>query len=255
MPSLHNWNVWLAIIHALQGAVILLLSTTKLFPIETQYLTTDPSASELAGHSVLAQATHHLFDLNLAYLVAAIFFVSAAAHAFAATAYRQRYEADLKKKVNKLRWIEYSLSASLVIVAMAVLSGVASLSLLITLVALEIVMHLLGLAMEVYNQGKAKPNWLAYFIGIKAGFVPWLVFAIYVWGANLYGNGSLPSFVYWIYLTMFLMFGAFAANMYLQYKKTGQWKDYLYGERVFMILSVVAKTLLAWQIFAGALRP
>jgi len=41
----------------------------------------------------------------------------------------------------------------------------------------------------------------------------------------------------------------------LQYKKVGKWQDYLYGERVYIILSLVAKSLLAWQVFAGTLRP
>jgi len=31
--------------------------------------------------------------------------------------------------------------------------------------------------------------------------------------------------------------------------------DYLYGERAYIILSLVAKSLLAWQIFVGTLRP
>jgi len=43
--------------------------------------------------------------------------------------------------------------------------------------------------------------------------------------------------------------------MYLQYKKIGPWKNYLYGERAFIILSLVAKTVLAWMIFAGTLAP
>jgi hypothetical protein len=43
--------------------------------------------------------------------------------------------------------------------------------------------------------------------------------------------------------------------MFLQYKKVGRWKDYLFGERMYIILSLTAKTLLAWQIFAGTLAP
>jgi len=35
----------------------------------------------------------------------------------------------------------------------------------------------------------------------------------------------------------------------------GKWKDYLYGERMYIILSLVAKTALAWQVFVGTLRP
>jgi Heliorhodopsin len=255
MLSLNKWNVWLAGIHALQGVIILILSTTHVFPVQTSYLTLDPVASDVAGHPVLATATRHLFDINLAYAVAIFFFLSAIAHASIAWWYRPRYEADLKKKINKARWIEYALSASVMMVAIAVLSGVADLSTLIAIFVLDAVMNLCGLAMEVYNQGKAKPNWLVYSVGVIAGIVPWVIFAVYVWGANIYGSGNIPTFVYWIYLSMFLFFSSFAVNMYLQYKKVGNWKDYLYGERVYMILSLVAKTLLAWQVFAGALRP
>lgn len=43
--------------------------------------------------------------------------------------------------------------------------------------------------------------------------------------------------------------------MVLQYKKVGPWKNYIYGELVYITLSLVAKSLLAWQVFAGTLRP
>lgn len=47
----------------------------------------------------------------------------------------------------------------------------------------------------------------------------------------------------------------FPVNMVLQYKKVGRWKDYLYGERGYIMLSLVAKSLLAWLVFAGTLQP
>jgi predicted metal-binding membrane protein len=56
-------------------------------------------------------------------------------------------------------------------------------------------------------------------------------------------------------VSIFLFFNSFAVNMVLQYKKVGPWKDYLYGEKVYIILSLVAKSLLAWQVFGGTLRP
>ena len=55
--------------------------------------------------------------------------------------------------------------------------------------------------------------------------------------------------------TLFVFFNIFAINMVLQYKKVGRWKDYLYGERVYIILSLSAKTVLCWLIFTGTLAP
>lgn len=252
---MQKWNLWLAVLHAVQGCVVLLLSVTRSFPVETHYLTLDKISSELAGHPVLVGATKHLFDVNIAYLIAIFFFISALAHAYVASVYRKNYEADLKKGINKVRWIEYAFSASTMLLAIGFLSGIADFSTLFMIFAFGFVMNLLGLVMEVINQGSRKPKWLAYVVGCIAGVVPWIVFAVYVWGAHAYGNGNIPTFVYWIYLSMFIFFSSFAVNMFLQYKKVGPWKNYLYGERVYMILSLVAKTALAWQIFAGALRP
>lgn len=39
------------------------------------------------------------------------------------------------------------------------------------------------------------------------------------------------------------------------YKKSGKWKNYLYGERVYIVLSLVAKTILAWLVLFGAMQP
>jgi hypothetical protein len=43
--------------------------------------------------------------------------------------------------------------------------------------------------------------------------------------------------------------------MVLQYKKVGPWKDYLFGERVYIILSLSAKSVLCWLIWTGTLAP
>lgn len=255
LASLHTWNMWLAAIHAASGMLVILLSATKLFPIHTTYLTLDPVGSEIAGHPILAGVTRHLFDINMAYLVAAFFFLSALAHAFVATLYRKTYESDLRRGINKIRWSEYALTAGIMMVAIALLSGVADLSTLILIFALILVMNLMGLAMELYNSGKSKPDWLAYAAGCVAGIVPWIVVALYLWGAGVYGSGTIPVFVYWIFGSLLVLFSSFAFNMYLQYRRIGRWRDYLYGERVYMVLSLVAKTALAWQVFVGALRP
>ena len=139
-------------------------------------------------------------------------------------------------------------------VAIAMLVGVYDLASLVMIFALVAIMNLTGLAMEVYNQGREKINWLAYKIGSLAGIVPWLVVALYFW-ATRYGSGHPPTFVYYIFVSIFVFFSCFALNMWLQYKRIGKWADYLYGERMYIILSLVAKSLLAWQVFAGTLRP
>jgi len=241
-------------LHFVQGVAVVILSKSTTFPLNTSYLTLDTLASK-TGSPVLVSATRQIGNINLAYLVAAFFFMSAIAHLIIATVYRNTYEKNLKKGMNQARWVEYSISASTMMVGIAMLSGVYDASSLLMIFALDFIMNMMGLVMEVHNQTTKKTNWLSYAIGCVAGIVPWLVFAIYIVGARNYGSGQIPSFVYWIYVSMFIFFSSFAVNMYLQYKKIGKWADYLYGEKVYMILSLVAKSLLAWQVFFGTLRP
>ena len=66
---------------------------------------------------------------------------------------------------------------------------------------------------------------------------------------------SVPDFVVAIFITIAVFFNLFAINMVLQYKKIGKWRDYLYGEKMYIVLSLIAKSALAWQVFAGTLRP
>lgn len=251
LEKLYRWNKWLAIIHAFQALAILVVSDERLFPVTTSYLTPNP----LFENQGLTVGTHQLFDINAAWLIATFFLISAAAHTAMATFYRRRYESDLAKGINRLRWIEYAVSASTMMVAIGFLSGIYDLSAAIMLFVLTAVMNMAGLAMEIYNEGKARVNWLAYVIGCIAGVTPWIAFAVYAIGASLYGDGQVPAFVYWIYGSMFVCFSSFAVNMLMQYRRNGRWADYIFGEQVYMILSLVAKTVLAWQVFAGLLRP
>ncbi len=252
--NLKNWNLALAVLHGVQAILIFILSGNSSVPVTTSYLTLDTLLSR-GGEPALVPATRVLFNVNLTHLVVVFLLLSAVAHLIIATIYRSRYEADIKRGINRARWVEYGFSASTMIVAIALLSGVYDLSSLLMLFTLIFTMNMMGLAMELWNRGTKKPNWFSYVIGCVAGIIPWLAIAIYLWGANIYGSGQVPTFVYWIYLSIFLFFNCFAVNMYLQYQKKGKWADYLYGEKVYMILSLVAKSALAWQVFAGTLRP
>ncbi|NDA45636.1 MAG: hypothetical protein EBX89_06600 [Actinobacteria bacterium] len=67
------------------------------------------------------------------------------------------------------------------------------------------------------------------------------------------GLSAAPAFVYGIVISLFVLFNTFAIVQYLQYKKVGKWKDYIRGEKTYITLSLIAKSALAWQIFASTL--
>lgn len=246
--SLNRLNWIAAGLHVAQAAAVVLLAKDFRLPVTIPYLVFNPLTQGLDTQ------IHQLGEFPLAPLVAGFFALSALAHFTIATIYRRRYEAGITSGINQARWIEYSLSASTMMVAISMLVGVYDAPSLAMIFALTAGMNLMGLVMEVHNQTTQRTNWLSYVIGCFLGIVPWLVVGAYFVAAAAYGS-TPPAFVYWIYVSIFVFFNAFAVNMVLQYLKVGPWKRYIFGERTYIVLSLVAKSLLAWQVFAGTLRP
>lgn len=244
-------NLWAAAAHGAQALLLLMISSDFARAITTEYLIFDEATQGLVNTS------RELFDFPFVWGVAGFSLLSMIFHLLVATVWYDKYSAGLKKGINRYRWYEYSLSASLMIVLIAILSGIFDFSTLLLMFGLTAIMNLMGLVMEVHNQTTKKTNWLSYNIGVLAGALPWIVIAIYFWASASAPEVSEgpPTFVYFIWLSMFIFFSSFAVNMVLQYKKTGKWKDYNYGERAYIWLSLGAKSALIWQIFAGTLQP
>lgn len=246
--KLKRLNLVAGFLHLFQGILVLYLSKSLAIPVSGNYLIFNKSSRTLEPTSTT------LFHVQLPILITIFFFLSAFFHFYIATAYNKRYNSDLKIGINKMRWIEYSISASVMMVAISMLVGIYDFMSLVMLFSLAAIMNLMGLVMEIHNQITEKTNWLSYYIGCFSGIIPWVAVAFYMW-LGAHKGSPAPTFVYWIFVSIFVFFSCFAVNMVLQYKKVGPWKNYLYGERVYIILSLVAKSLLAWQVFAGTLRP
>lgn len=248
--GLRRFNVMMGILHLVQGTLMVALGNLDFkLPVTTAFLRFDPIARRLVSN------VETQFEVPLAALVASFLFMSAAAHLIVSMpGVFEWYIRNLGKGINIARWVEYSFSSSVMIVAIAMLFGMYDAALLLVLFALNASMILFGWVMEVHNQSTKRTDWTSFISGCFAGLVPWIAIGIYFVGSV--GSGErVPDFVYAIYVSLFLFFNVFAVNMVLQYKKVGKWRDYVYGERVYIILSLVAKSLLAWQVYAGTLQP
>ncbi len=247
---LRLFNATMAVLHLTQGVIMLLLSTDFSLPVTTSFLEFDEVSEKL----VVAEDT--LLDLRIAPLVASFLFISAFAHlVLTLPGVYQWYVRNLRLGINYARWYEYALSASVMIVVIGMLTGMYDLGSLILIFALTAAMISFGLLMEVQNHGAAEINWTPFVLGSIAGIIPWIVIGLYLLAPASRSIGDVPTFVYGIYISLFVWFNMFAVNMFLQYRKIGPWRDYLFGERMYIILSLTAKSALAWQVFAGTLRP
>ena len=246
---LKKFNLAMFAVHISQVFLMLYLSRSAKIPITRSYPFFDTNTMSIIP------ASETMFELELAPLIVLFLFISATAHLLISTVLYEKYTKHLKNGMNPYRWIEYSLSASLMIVIIAMLTTIYDFGTLLALFTLTAVMNLMGLMMELHNQKTEKTNWTAYAIGCIAGFVPWVVIFISLLGGISSAGDTVPDFVIWIFVSIAVFFNLFAINMFLQYKKIGKWKDYIYGEKVYIILSLVAKSALAWQVFAGTLAP
>jgi hypothetical protein len=237
-------------LHLAQAATIFFLSNDFSLPITTSFLSFIPATGKLAP------VTSTIINLPFGPMIALFLLLSAIAHlTIVSPGVFGWYVSNLKRGINYARWYEYAFSASLMIVLIGMLCGVYDIASLLMAFALTAVMNLCGLMMEVHNQVTEKTKWTSYIIGCIAGIVPWIAIAVYFFGSLSTAEGSVPTFVYFILPTLFVFFFSFALNMALQYKKIGPWKEYLFGERAYVLLSLLAKSALAWQVFAGTLRP
>lgn len=243
---LRRLNIGAGILHLASLVAIIALSNDATLPVRATYLTEAPGTGNFSDPI-------NLFNLNIGYMVAAFMALSAFFHFLVSSpAVFPRYVDGLKRHINVYRWVEYSLSSSLMIVVILQLNGVADYIALLAIFGVNASMIMFGWLQERYvspGSGDLLPFWF----GCVAGAVPWVAIAINVTSPSGPSDTVVPGFVYGIIISLFVFFNCFAIVQWKQYRAKGKWADYLYGERVYIVLSFVAKSLLAWQVFSGAL--
>ena len=243
--GIRRYNVVAAAVHGLQAVLIVYLSNGFTLPVTATYLEGPPGTTP-ADQIVL-------WDLPVGLGVALFFALSAAAHLIIASPWVfPRYRAGLLEGHNYYRWVEYALSSSVMIVLIAQLVGISDVAALLAIFGVNAAMILFGWLQEKYHQ-PGDGGWLPFIFGCFAGVVPWLAVLIYLVAPGATSDAEPPAFVYGIIVSLFIFFNVFALNQWLQYRQVGRWRDYLVGERAYITLSLVAKSALAWQVFAGTL--
>lgn len=239
---LRTLNLAAAALHLVQAIVVVILATDFSLPITAAYLAGPPGTPP-------GPATVQV-DLPTGLAVAGFLALSFLAHLIVATVWFPRYIRDLSHRINRARWVEYSFSSTLMIVVISQLVGITDVAALIGIAGANVSMILFGWLQEKYEQPGGR-GWLPFIFGCVAGIVPWLAILYYTVAPG--SEAEPPGFVYAIVVSLFLFFNVFALNQWLQYRAKGRWADYLVGERSYIILSLVAKSLLAWQVFGGTL--
>ncbi len=245
--KLRIMNVALAVLHLASGVAMLVFSNGFEMAVSSFGIGGPPGTDPETG------TVTTVFSYPLGPAVAAFALLSALFHFLVAVPAAGAYRRDLERGQNRFRWVEYSLSATLMIVIIATITGISDMAALIAIAAANIAMILFGWVMEVVNKPGEPVWWAPFWFGCIAGAAPWIAIAATIgYNLNRTDEGP-PGFVWGILASIFVLFNCFAVNQWLQYRGVGKWSDYLVGERTYGVLSLVAKTALAWQIFANVL--
>ena len=198
--NLKKWNFIMGCLHLIQGAVILFLSQKRLFEFTFTFpqISVSPVPSGQAPIPMIQFVAEKGFGLNLGYLLALFLFISAVAHFVTISKpVFPWYVRNLTQRMNLIRWWEYALSSSIMIVVIAALCNITDASIIILLFAVNACMNLFGAMMEKHNsalrqlselknkddknRGKTeyKTDWTAFLYGCFAGLIPWVVMGIY----------------------------------------------------------------------------
>lgn len=252
ITRLRAYNIVAGSAHALQaiffGVALTFLDSQVLFGVSADYPTGPPGFGS-------PPETVTLFDVNIGAGIVAFLALSAFFHFLISTPwFFPRYSRGLTANHNYFRWIEYSLSSSIMIWLIAQLTGISDIGALVAIFAVNAAMILFGALQEKYET-PGNGQFLPFIFGSMVGIVPWLLIFLYLLQPGSETAAEVPGFVIGIIFSLFVFFNTFAVNQVLQYRQIGGWRDYLRGERAYITLSLVAKTALAWQVFSGAIIP
>lgn len=246
LAKLRPFNLIAGLLHLASFIGILILANDATLPINASYMTGAPGSGDFSEPVTLA-------DINIAYAVAAFLAISAFFHfLLIMPKVFPRYTAGLSKNRNIYRWVEYSLSSSIMIVLILQLNGITDYAALAALFMINAAMILFGWLQERYTT-PGDGDLLPFIFGSIVGSVPWIVIFFNLFSPGAESDAEVPGFVYGIIISLFVFFNCFGLVQWLQYRAKGKWANYLRGERTYIVLSLVAKTALAWQVFAGAL--
>jgi len=246
ISKLKRLNLIAGALHLASLLAILFLANDAKLPVNAIYLTEAPGTGNFTDPI-------NLFNLKIGYMVAAFLALSAFFHFFiSSSAMFGKYTVGLKNHINVFRWVEYSLSSTIMIIVILQLNGTADYIALMGIAGVNVSMILFGWLQEKYTT-PGDGDLLPFWFGCIAGIVPWLATLANILSPKGPAESTTPGFVYGIVISLFILFNCFAIVQYKQYKAKGKWANYVYGERRYIVLSLVAKSLLAWQVFSGSL--
>lgn len=163
------------------------------------------------------------------------------------------YKREINQGYNRIRWLEYAITSSLMIFILAILSGVKDFDTVLCLCVINAVLMSTGYFFETSQIDLTKK--LSLFIGFSLLIFIWFVifrnFASRIKEAEEVGR-KIPNWVYGVLTPMFFWWSSFGlVALYQYYKSDNNYKKY---EKYYIILSYLSKAFMGYYLTYGMLR-
>ena len=228
----------------------------------------------------IVESKKHVGYVSLMWETASFFLLSAVFQALVSFFWLSRTHNWIMQGISPLRWFEYSISASVMIMIIAQLSGMYSLQMQLVLFTSMASVMCFGLLHEYITlqiidtnkndlqsrsyvaRNKGFYKWASHLLGWFPYLGIWSAVFISFFSALAESNTKPPWQVYSIIIGLFFGFSGFAfVQLYYTNKfhrgatmrQSEDAKIKRNAEMMYIMLSLFTKTFLAWNLFAGVL--
>lgn len=233
---LRNLNLAAGVVQVLQGGI--------LYGLVAEYGRQEWPVQSLGWKSEVLSTDEY----QLGWLVPTFSLLSAANHLYGAAV---GYDSIISSKRNLVRWIEYAVTASIMLWIIGTLSGITDYRTLTGLVLANVALQLIGYQLECAVADGASQTQINTLQAVGftlhlAIWTPILIQFITITEDEEETPDAIKSIV-WTLFAFFTSFGILSA-LY-----TSGVIDYVQYETGFVVLSFTSKTFLAWMVYGGVL--
>lgn len=261
VPSarLKRWNLAMFVFHLAFGVIALAVGKLSLrVPVYSSKLGLKILPNNTRAWAYAPEVPHRVGWLYLTWMVASFSLLSALFHLGNGVLWRKRYERCLEQAYAPFRWVEYSFSASVMVLLLAYIAGSVFMNTMVLLFGLTFITMTFGHLHEVICRPASEDEWAGSTLWrLQAhliGYIP-QVFAWAIVMATFFDTATasvtdasgeerkMPGFVYGIVFGELLIFWSFGlVQLVVTLRPPSQ---YYRGEIAYMWLSLFAKGFLA----------
>ena len=198
---------------------------------------------------VISEVAADVSESTIGNLIVSFFAITAAFHLFYALNPRGVYLNAVLRGNNYFRWIEYSITATIMLFIIAILSGVKDIKSYFALLASAVAMIATG---QWFETTKGMARWLPILVGfilLMAAFLTiWTSFRDRLNDVNAAGI-KLPTWLWATIIVLFIFYASFGFVPIAQIIFPGL--NYRNAEKVYLTLSLTSKATLGMLVAYG----